>query len=271
MIGFHRPACYVLLACALAATPRATHAATEWHVAPGGSGTGSRSAPFGRIQDGLAAAQPGDTVHVARGTYEESLHSIRDGSADRRITVRAVDGRGSVVITASGRVLTVAHTHHTIEDLVLDGQYGSDDIVRVETGGHGFTLRGSEVRRTSRDGIDIDAPADVLIEGALVHHTLNASAGRTDAHGIVAGAARRLTIRHTEVHTFSGDAFQIDPGRADTARFDRWSASLGSAAASTATFRTSSRLRDDDAGVNTCRTAPPKVLFHTFSSLTSSS
>jgi hypothetical protein len=43
---------------------------------------------------------------------------------------------------------------------------------------------------------------------------LNAADGRTDAHGIVAGAARDLTIRNTEIHTFSGDGFQIDPGRA---------------------------------------------------------
>ena len=53
-----------------------------------------------------------------------------------------------------------------------------------------------------------------LIDGSLIHHTLNAANVRTDAHGIVAGAARRLTIRNTEIHTFSGDAFQIDPGRA---------------------------------------------------------
>jgi hypothetical protein len=30
----------------------------------------------------------------------------------------------------------------------------------------------------------------------------------------VAGAARNLTIRRTEIHTFSGDAIQLDPGRA---------------------------------------------------------
>jgi len=57
------------------------------------------------------------------------------------------------------------------------------------------------------------AVADALIEGSLIHHALNAANGRTDAHGIVAASARRLTIRNTEIHTFSGDAFQIDPGR----------------------------------------------------------
>jgi hypothetical protein len=32
---------------------------------------------------------------------------------------------------------------------------------------------------------------------------------------VVAGAARRLAIRDTVIHTFSGDAFQIDPGRSE--------------------------------------------------------
>jgi hypothetical protein len=192
------------------ATPAA---AADWHVAPGGSGSGTTSAPFGRIQDALAAAQPGDTISVAPGTYGERLQSVRSGTAQSRITVRARDGRGSVVVTTAGRVLTVGHGYLTIESLVLDGQFGDDDLLRLGGGANGFTLRNSEVRRTTRDAIDMGAVNDVLIEGSLIHHALNATNGRSDAHGIVAGAARRLTIRNTEVHTFSGDAFQIDPGR----------------------------------------------------------
>ena len=96
---------------------------------------------------------------------------------------------------------------------MLDGQFGADDLVRVASGATRFVLKNTEVRRTSRDAIDMGAVQDALIEGALIHHALNSAGGRTDAHGIVAGAARRLTIRNTEIHTFSGDAVQIDPGR----------------------------------------------------------
>jgi hypothetical protein len=69
------------------------------------------------------------------------------------------------------------------------------------------------VRRSSRDLIDIGATPNVLIEGCLIHHALNAAGGRTDAHGIAAGAVHDLTVRDTEIHTFSGDGFQVDPGR----------------------------------------------------------
>jgi hypothetical protein len=187
--------------------------ATEWYVARGGVGHGTAAAPFGTIQQGLKAAQPGDVVHVGPGTYRELVTSVRHGTASKRITLRAWSGHGSVVVTRSGRVLTVSHAYLTVDGLILDGQFGASDLVRVTTSGHGFTLRNSEVRRTSRDAIDMGAPQDVLIESSLIHHALNAAGGRKDAHGIVAGAVRRLTVRNTEIHTFSGDGLQVDPDR----------------------------------------------------------
>src|SRR5688572_21811687 len=187
--------------------------ATDWHVAVNGFGNGSSTSPFGRVQDAINVAQPGDTVVVAPGTYQERLTTVRGGTAQLRIAIRARDGRGTVILTSSGRVVTVGHPYISVDSLVLDGQFGLDDLVRVGSAATGFTLRNSEVRRTSKDGIDIGAATDVTIDGSLIHNTLNATGGRTDAHGVVAGAARRLTLRNTEIHTFSGDAFQVDPGR----------------------------------------------------------
>ena len=188
--------------------------ANEWHVSIGATGSGSATAPFGRIQDAVNAAQPGDVIVIWPGTFSERISSVRGGAAQLPITLRARDGRGSVTVTAAGRVLTVAHPYVVVDSLVLDGQFGLDDLVRVASGATKFTLRNSEVRRTSYDAVDMGAVDDVLIEGSLIHHALNATGGQMDAHGIVAGPARRLTIRNTEIHTFSGDGFQIDAGRA---------------------------------------------------------
>ena len=187
--------------------------AAEWFVSPGGVGNGSGSFPFGRIQDGLNAARAGDVITVAPGTYTETLFSVRSGVAGAPITLRAAQPRMAVV-TRAGRVLSVNHPYLVVDGLVLDGQYGSDDIVRVTGAGDFLQLRNMEVRRSTRDLIDLVSPEGVVIEGCLLHHALNAAGGRTDAHGVVAGAVRNLTIRDTEIHTFSGDGLQVDPGRA---------------------------------------------------------
>ena len=189
--------------------------AAEWFVAAGGTGNGTSTAPFGQIQQALSVAQPGDTVTVRPGTYLEALRTVRGGLAGQLIRVRASATRGSVIVTTrSASVLRIAHPYITVEGLVLDGQYGAYDTVVVSTGANFLTLRNLEVRRSTKDLIDIGAPTSVLIDQSLIHHALNAANGRTDAHGVVAGAVRDLTIRDSEIHTFSGDGFQADPGRA---------------------------------------------------------
>jgi hypothetical protein len=187
--------------------------ARDWYVATGGTGDGSAGSPFGTIQQGLDAAMPGDVVTVAAGMYG-AIETRRAATVDAPITVR---GETGVIATAVGRVLTVSHPHHVFERIVFDGQYGDDDAVRIETAATGAVVRECEVRRAQRDCIDMGGPSGVLIEGSLIHHCLNAAGGRTDAHGIVTANVRDLVIRRTQIHTFSGDAFQVDPGRATPA------------------------------------------------------
>ena len=190
--------------------------ATEWFVAPDGNGNGTASSPFGAIQNGIDASQPGDLVTVAAGTYNESLDTVRNGSSGSPITVRAELGGGEVVVTSSGRVLSVDHAYHVFRGLVLDGQYGDSDTVSIASSGDHLTLEDCEVRRSGRDCVDMDAPEGVLIESSLIHHCLNWDTDldvRDDAHGVTGGPVPDLTVRNTEIHTFSGDAIQFDSSR----------------------------------------------------------
>jgi hypothetical protein len=188
--------------------------AAEWFVAAGSMGNGSGAAPFGRVQDALNVAQAGDVITVRPGTYVEAIRTIRAGTATAPIRLRAEGARGSAIVTLkSDTVLRLRHAYHIIEGLVIDGQYGADDTVLIGSGGSNSVLRNVEVRHSSRDLIELGPASNILIENSSIHHALNASGGRTDAHGIAAGAVRNLTIRNTDIHTFSGDGLQVDPGR----------------------------------------------------------
>jgi len=195
----------------------ATAKAREWFVAPDGTGDGTKAAPLGAVQAALLAARPGDSVLLGAGTYRESIRTIRNGWAGAPITLRAEDARRPVVLTTAGTVVQIDHSFIVMENVIVDAAYARRTAVNVSDRVSSIVLRRVEVRRSGRDCVDIGAAVNVLIEDSLIHHCLNAAGGRTDAHGVVAGAVRGLTIRGTEIHSFSGDAIQLNRTGTDVA------------------------------------------------------
>lgn len=185
----------------------------DWHVVSGGSGDGSATRPFGRVADAVAIAAPGDEILIGSGTYREPLRIARGGRPGAPLVIRASSPASRPTFEVAGRVATIAHPDVVLDGLILDGAFGADDAVRVTSAASRLVLRNLEVRRAGRDCVDMAAPTDVLVERVLIHHCLDATGGRRDAHGIVTGAVERLTVRDSEIHTFSGDALQFDPGR----------------------------------------------------------
>jgi hypothetical protein len=202
----------LLGAVVIALLPFSTDASTLY-VAPGGAGDGSFSDPFGRIADAVAVAVAGDTVSLKPGTYAERLRTIRGGTSSKRLVIRAESDGTAILSSGGGNVVRVSHPYVTIRGLVVDGQYGFYDAVLVDSAATALILQDLEVKRSTKDCIDMRAVANVVVERSLIHHCLNATNGRTDAHGIVAGAVRNLIVRDTRIHTFSGDAIQLDPDR----------------------------------------------------------
>lgn len=177
-------------------------------------------APGGSISAAIDQAMAGDSVVLASGTYDQKIVSKRAGNANAPITIKAASPRGAIV-RATGNVVSIAHAYVTLEGLVIDGQDGDGDAVQIETAGGHATIRDCEVKNVRRDCIDMGAPEGVTIEKSLIHDCLNATGSgcntdtcRVDAHGIASGAVKDLVVRDTEIHTFSGDALQVDPGRA---------------------------------------------------------
>ena len=190
--------------------------AASWFVAEGGEGHGTRANPFGRLQDALGVAEPGDVIALEPGTYKGSVRTVRGGTPTAPITVRAAGASQDrpAILTAAGTVLQVGHPHVVIDGIVVDGQYGAGRTLDIRDAADFFVLRNTEVRRSGLDCVRVRATRGVRIEDSVIHHCLNSTGGRRDAHGIVAGAARDLTISRTDIHTFSGDGVQLDPSRA---------------------------------------------------------
>lgn len=85
----------------------------HYYVAPGGSDTaaGTRAdAPFATLQKALDMAQPGDTIHLAKGVYPHPAATKRPGQAQAPITITG--SSDAVLPIKDGRSqLIIAHDH----------------------------------------------------------------------------------------------------------------------------------------------------------------
>jgi uncharacterized protein DUF1565 len=81
------------------------------------TGTGSDAAPFRTITRALAAAQPGETVALRPGTYDEHVVTVRPGvtiTGPRSAVVRGAD--------SSVRIVEVQHDDTTLRGFTIDGE-----------------------------------------------------------------------------------------------------------------------------------------------------
>ena len=115
----------------------ASPAAAQIYVAAGASGDGSAASPFGHIQQAINVAAPGDTILVGPGTYSEAVATVTNGSASLPIALKANGSAGAVLVTSSGRVLTV--------------KLGIDDG------------RSTAGKHLSTSAIEMAAPGDVIV------------------------------------------------------------------------------------------------------------
>jgi hypothetical protein len=180
------------------------------------NGPGTFSNPFNNFGDALNAAQPGDTVFVMPGIYNLSsaILTQKDGTASQRITIKAYDSSDRSIVTNSGKVLGVNDAYHTFDGLIIDGQFGTKDVLQINSGGDYTILRNCEIKNSVKDGIDLYKADNVLFEDLEIHHMLAGSYNnQEDAHGIVATQQKNLTIRGCNIYYVSGDCFQTDPNR----------------------------------------------------------
>jgi hypothetical protein len=101
--------------------------ALNWYVSPSGSDTNdgrSPLSPFKNIQRGVDVAQPGDTINLASGTYEQDIITKRDGTSSAPITIT---GPASAVVkgNVASRVFEINHSFIHVNGFTIDGLHGS--------------------------------------------------------------------------------------------------------------------------------------------------
>jgi len=103
----------------------------QLYVSPSGSdqqpGTAAE-APLRTIQAALDKATAGTTIHLAPGVYAERLVTKAGGTAQAPITIQGPEsgldraGRYQAVLTATGRVVSINHSHVHLRGFTIDGQ-----------------------------------------------------------------------------------------------------------------------------------------------------
>ncbi|WP_168193210.1 right-handed parallel beta-helix repeat-containing protein [Rhodophyticola sp. CCM32] len=145
------------------------------YVAEGAKrGDGSVDSPFGRINDAIKEAEPGDTILVGEGTYHENVVFRQGGTEDNPVRLISANGPGSVEI----------HPDNDSKDTIRVS--GADNII-IE----GFTLYGSD--NPSRQVVQIhaqssntDPASNIVIANNVIH--------RGEGDGIKASKSVDITI-----------------------------------------------------------------------------
>ena len=104
----------------------AAAAGTNYYVSPSGSDTGSGLSPgdpWRTIQKAVEAAQAGDTINLADGSYTQNVITKRNGSPGAPITIR---GSRLAIVKGSdtGRMFEINHDYITFEGFSIDGFRG---------------------------------------------------------------------------------------------------------------------------------------------------
>lgn len=100
--------------------------ATDYFVSPSGLDTHSGLAidkPLATIQRAIDHAGPGDTIHLAHGTYRQDLISKRAGTASQPILIEG--GQPAIIRGAGkGRVIQINHSFIHLKGFTVDGLHG---------------------------------------------------------------------------------------------------------------------------------------------------
>jgi len=203
---------FIALLTGLALTTASAAARTTWYVDDDncpGPGSGTIEDPFCSIQEAIDAAQDGDTVLVAPGTYYEEVNfngkaiALRTSGGPELTTIDGADTNDSVVVCMSGEG----------PDTVLDGF----TVTGGGPGGAGIvccsaspTISNCIVTGNTRGGIDSGYTFDA--SPTVTNCTISGNSGGGIVHAGLYGGT--LTVTDCAVTSNAGGGILLDGGSA---------------------------------------------------------
>lgn len=93
------------------------------YVAPDGSddNDGSQNGPVETVTEGLQRAQPGETVRLRPGEYNEAIFTVRDGQPDDPITIEGPEDAVIRPPPETYSAVTVRHHHVHLRGMTING------------------------------------------------------------------------------------------------------------------------------------------------------
>ena len=194
---------------------------SDFYVSPLGdnANSGTCDFPLLTISRAFQLAEPGDTIYLEDGLYNESITTPRGGEKDRPITLTAINPKRATITSTGSQIIRVAFPYITIEGIILDGNFAVDRPIRTrgnDDASH-LTISNVEIKNAKNNCIDLSSNSvkeNIIIEDCEIHHCiLEANGELFDAHGVTGSNVINLQIRNTEIYLVTGDAVQFDPGR----------------------------------------------------------
>jgi hypothetical protein len=150
------------------------------YAKPGGSGDGSKGAPFGSVAQALAAAATSDVVALAKARFSETL------TLAQTVAVVGACASGTVIEPPSpsetDATVGIVGSGARVANLAITGARPGIKLRGTATG---VALRGVEIRKAAYAGLEIGSKGSTLVESLAVRDTEPRPGAQSDGMGIV--------------------------------------------------------------------------------------
>ena len=160
------------------------------------TGSGTPTAPFCTITEGVSRLAPGLTLYVGNGTYAETVRPTLSGTSSAGLLVTAWPGRSPVIGAGVANGAFVSGLSYiTISNLTFSGT--TKDGIYVSSSAH-ITISGNTVTTSGQPARSLTAPG-ISLRGSTASLVTRNTSDRNSDHGIlVTSGTTTSTVSYNE-------------------------------------------------------------------------